>query len=137
MQAQVTGNIYKTSTYREYNLDVDEYHRPKMVIDNEAIAQRIVRLILLEPGTNPLHPEMGVGLVSHFRYILTSQLPELKRRIMSQISQWYPEGSGADIDFAIGNDHILRIKISLEDSVFTYDTSDGTAITVSDLAEES
>ena len=51
------------STYREYLLSMDNFGRSKILTDEEAIAALLTRLILLEPGTNPLMPAMGVGIV--------------------------------------------------------------------------
>ena len=52
------------STYREYLLDVDNFSKPKILTDQQAIAALLTRLILLEPGTNPLFPTMGVKVSS-------------------------------------------------------------------------
>ena len=56
------------SEYREYLLDMNNFDQPEILKDKAAIAALLTRLILLEPGTNPLFPTMGVGLVSKYRY---------------------------------------------------------------------
>ena len=70
----------ENSTYRDYLLDVNNFEMPKIFNDQQAIAALLTRLILLEPGTNPLFPTMGVGLVSRPGMISMRQARSFSRR---------------------------------------------------------
>ena len=54
---------------REYLLSVTPLKRPKVLEGEEAIAMDLLRLILLNPGSDPLHPDMGVGIIN-YRYAM-------------------------------------------------------------------
>ena len=47
---------------------------PKVLDEKDATHTLIVRLILLEKGTYPTHPDMGVGIVSNYRFAFTEEL---------------------------------------------------------------
>ena len=49
----------------------------------------LMRLLLLIPGTNPLHPAMGVG-IPKYRFISSDGLNELQTLIQEQISTYLP-----------------------------------------------
>lgn len=76
---------------KEYLLSTNVYLEPEIAKDADAYAILLVRLLLLEPGTNPLHPDMGVGIGPKYRFILDSDIPLLQSRIQSQISTYMPE----------------------------------------------
>ena len=40
-----------------------------------------MRLILLTPGTIQTHPEMGVGLITKYRFMYDTELQNLKKVI--------------------------------------------------------
>ena len=42
---------------KEYLLTTDEFRNPKVLEGAKAIGILLVRLLLMEPGTNPLHPD--------------------------------------------------------------------------------
>ena len=47
---------------REYCMSVDNFKRPLVYKNQQAIAVLLTRLILLNPGSDPLHPDMGVEI---------------------------------------------------------------------------
>ena len=49
-------------------MSINKFNKPKVLQEPDSGVIRIVRLILLEPGTIQTHPDMGVGIVSKFRY---------------------------------------------------------------------
>ena len=54
---------------KDFLFSTDNFNQPKVVVEGkEAISTLLESLILLEPGTNPVRPEMGVELVSRYRY---------------------------------------------------------------------
>ena len=100
---------------KEYFLSLDNFNRPAEVTGGEAVALLIARLIMLEPGSDPLHPTMGVGLVSKYRY--SNKLEELKSDIKEQISTWLPDFvSDTDISLIITPDKVLNVEIMLRSS---------------------
>jgi len=105
---------------KEYLLTVDKYNRPFSVTGNEAVALNLVRLILLNPGSDPLHPEMGVGL-KNYRYALS--LSELTKRIEDQINTYLPQYTNASVDIIRTPDRVANIEITIDDTVYVYDSS--------------
>lgn len=105
---------------KEYLLTVDKYNRPFSVTGNEAVSLNLVRLILLNPGSDPLHPEMGVGL-KNYRYALS--LSELTKRIEDQINTYLPQYTNASVDIIRTPDRVANIEITIDDTVYVYDSS--------------
>lgn len=106
----------------EYNISTDHFNQPEVVKNREAVGLLISRLILLEPGTNPVRPEMGVGLVSHFREMFPDNLQELKRRLYNQLSAYLPQYSNAEIELTAAPNDQLEFKITIGEEVFKYVT---------------
>jgi hypothetical protein len=113
-------NFYMALKNREYLLSVDSYNNPFVIKDNEAIALNLVRLLLLEPGSDPFRPDMGVGLKS-YRYALT--LDELNDRITEQIQTYLPQYQSAEVNIVRTPERVANIEITLGDVVFIYDSS--------------
>ena len=110
----------------EHTLSVDEFNNPKVLKDSEAIATILVRLLLLEPGTFETHPEMGVGLVSRYRYSFHGRAEELRADIQSQIDKYLPTFQG------------VRVQVSeIDDMYYIYAEINGQlyGITVNDTLD--
>ena len=110
----------------DYLMSVDMFNNPATVDGERAKALKIVRLILMNPGSDPLHPNMGVGL-RQFRYGLNSQgniggssLDELRDKTVEQINTYLPHLRIADVNFTITTDHILSIEIRLDNMLYIY-----------------
>ena len=106
----------------EYNISTDDFNQPQVVKNREAVGLLIARLILLEPGTNPTRPEMGVGLVSHFREMFPENLAALKKRLYEQLSKYLPEYANAEIELTAAPNDQLEFKITIGEEVFKYVT---------------
>lgn len=78
------------STLKEYVLKTDNKYQPVILTDKEAKYTLIIRLLLMEPGTIQTHPEMGVGLVSRYRYSDVSNLMNLQKDIDNQMTKYLP-----------------------------------------------
>jgi len=104
---------------REYLLSIDGYNKPWVVEDKEAIGLNLVRLLLLNPGGDPLRPEMGVGL-RDYRYALT--LDELTQRIDDQIKTYLPHYQNVDVQIIRTPDKVANIEITMNDITFVYDS---------------
>jgi hypothetical protein len=106
---------------REYLLSVNIYNEPAKAEQQSAIALLLIRLILLEPGSDPLHPLMGVG-IRKYRYAL-NQLEELQKRIEDQIATYLPEYQNATVALIRTPDKLCNIEITIDDVTYVYDSS--------------
>lgn len=116
-----------TKTNEEYNfydypLGIDDLGLPKIRdmskietgVMNSAILC-IIRLILVEKGTYPDHPDMGVGIRSRYRFAFESELTSLQEDIETQITTYLPEVSPVTVKVSLENDRndILKNKIKI------------------------
>jgi hypothetical protein len=101
----------KTNSVVEYFLGSNEFNRPSVWTDVDATYVLLIRLILLEPGTYPNHPRMGVGLVSRYRYAKAEELNNLKDDIQDQITTYLPQFSSIDVELTLTNTKDLYIQI--------------------------
>lgn len=107
---------------REYMLSIDNLSKPKVVEGQEAVANLLIRLLLLNPGSNPLHPDMGVGLES-YRFCI-GKIQELEERIKEQMEMFLTEFSYADVKVVeITEEKICNIEITIGDVVYVYDST--------------
>lgn len=107
---------------REYLLKTNAFKTPVVLENQQAIAMLLMRLILLDPGSDPLHPDMGVG-VRQYRYAMGKE-EELKQRIQDQISQYLPCFPAGNVEFEVTSDKLLNIKITIDDTVYVYDSAE-------------
>lgn len=102
----------------EYLMSIDKKKTPKRVTGEDADKLMIVRLILMEPGLYETHPEMGVGLVSKYRYKdLDSIKANLPNAIKEQMRDYLPHiiDPQINIDYAFkGNMNCILISILSE-----------------------
>lgn len=106
----------------EYCMSVDNFKKPLIYKNQQAIALLLTRLILLNPGSDPLHPEMGVG-ITNYRYAF-GRLDELKQRVQNQISTYLECFSSANVEIKITNDNLCNIEITIDDVIYLYDSSE-------------
>lgn len=79
--------------------------------------------MLLEKGTVQSHPDMGVGIISRYRYSYIDKLNELQDDIQNQISTYLPDLQGVNVIIeASSNDQEILIKISVNDVLYTFKT---------------
>lgn len=122
------------SVYREYLLDTNNFEQPRILEDQQAIAALLTRLILLEPGTNPLFPTMGVGLVSKYRYMMQDKENQLKNDIRDQIATFLPQANCTNVNLIYNNDKTIDIEITVDNTVFVYQSNKLIPIQLQDLA---
>lgn len=122
------------STYKEYLLSINNFGRSKVLTDEAAIASLLTRLILLEPGTNPLMPTMGVGIVSKYRYLFESSADDLKRDIEYQVNTFLPQANCANVELIYNADNSVDIAITIDDTIFVYRSNDLEPITLQTIA---
>ena len=107
---------------REYTLSITPLNRPEILKNQEAIAMLLLRLILLNPGSDPLHPDMGVGIIN-YRYAM-GKLEELKKRVEEQINTYLPCFPAGDVEIKILPNKLCNINITINDTVYTYDSNE-------------
>lgn len=107
---------------REYCMSVDNFKKPTVYKNQPAIALLLTRLILLNPGSDPLHPDMGVG-ITNYRYAY-GRLDELKARVRDQINTYLKCFTSAQVDITIDNNKMCNIEITIDDTMYIYDSSE-------------
>ena len=100
-------------------MSVDNFNNPKIFSDAEALLLLLSRLVLLEPGTFQSHPDMGVGLLTNYRYKLDDGglAADLRSRIRNQIDMYLPMLSGIDIQVKI-HDHVFYVTMQINGLAF-------------------
>ena len=82
---------------KELLFSIDNFNRPAEYENTLALAKLIQNLILMEPGTYPNMPEMGVNIGKYRFEFLDSQLIRLlKDKITEQIQIYIPDH---DVDY--------------------------------------
>lgn len=108
---------------KEYLLTTNEYLEPKVIEGSEAYGTLLMRLFLLEPGTNPLHPGMGIGL-HKYRYITEDMMPTLQTLIQDQVNTYLPSDflTTTKAYLEISKTKYLVINIIADDTKYVFDT---------------
>jgi hypothetical protein len=105
----------------EYSFGVDNFKKPVKLKDNDAIGARLMELIMMEPGDDPLHPDMGVGLKT-YRYGVNN-LNDLKKRVETQIATYLPFYQGVNVAILRTPDKICNIEINIGEVTYVYDSA--------------
>jgi hypothetical protein len=115
------ATISNYSKYNEYSLSVDSFNRPLVFNDKDAVATLLVELIMLEPGTYPTRPYMGVGIVSKYRFSSMDELILLQKDIEDQIEAYLPEfvSTSVEISESDTEDKTINIAITIDEVVYT------------------
>ena len=104
--------------------DVNKFNEPLEVSGHDAIFYLIVRLMLMNPGTSEINPDMGVGLVTKWRYCDHSDIQRLKNNIEDQISRFLPKLQGVRVNIEPDKEDgtELLIDIEVNDVLYTFKT---------------
>lgn len=116
----MSTNLKDSKIFREYLVGTDDFNNPKVVYGKKAIGVIVCRLLLLEPGTDPMRPEMGVGIVSKYRYMFPDNLNELKRDIAYQLNKYLFPYQRVAITMWVETDKTLRMDIVIDDNTYKY-----------------
>lgn len=107
----------------EYLLTTDNFSNPKKETGLKAVGILIIRLLLLVPGTNPLHPAMGVGIGTIYRFITEDELPNLQEVIEYQMTTYLPpDFQSIIVELTIDDDNFLVITIIIDGVAFIFET---------------
>lgn len=103
---------------KEYLLTVDPFQKPKVLSEKDATYTLIARLILLEKGIYTTHPDMGVGIVSRYRFTAVDELEKLRSDILEQMGQYLPEIAATDVQVLSTNDKEVIIDITVDGTLY-------------------
>ena len=79
------------SLKKEFMLGVNEFNTSKSVEGLEALAYLIQSLLLIEPGTYPNNPDLGVGIhLYEFEILDNPTIDEISTKIEMQINKYIP-----------------------------------------------
>lgn len=116
-----------SNNFKEYLLSINEFVQPKVLKGDSAAFIDILRLFLLEPGTNQTHPDMGIGIRSRYRFSDTSEIGKLKQEVKDQIQTYIPNLLIMDIQIETFDTTLAIFITSKDDSVYavSYNTETG------------
>ena len=113
-------------------MSIDKYNKPIVLEQDDAAVMLIIRLILLEPGTIQILPQMGVGLVSKFRYSMEPDMQTLSNTIQNQINDYLPQFTFVEVKCEFDSiDRVIKIYVTSEQlkASFSINTESGDVIT--------
>lgn len=110
---------------KEYGLSTNSFKQPKEYENADAIFVLIKRLILLNPGTYPNHPNMGVGLFKNWKFADMDDMGLLRNEIEKQILQYLPQFQLSEVSITKKGEKELAISIQVENIIYTMETTDG------------
>ena len=119
------------SNLKEPLITLDQYNRPVDLVGQDAEIMLITRLILMDPGLIQTHPDMGVGLVSMFRYSTELDVKKLRDRIANQIQTYLPMFTTVEVKVELDDQkHILYIYVTSDqvNAMVPFDTENYTVI---------
>ena len=109
---------------KEYLLTTNEFSKPKDVSGSKAVSILLLRLLIMYPGVNPLHPKMGVGLYK-YRYITEDDISILRNEIENQINTYMPEEyQNSEVILKFKEKNILVISIVINNIAYVFDTEE-------------
>ena len=104
----------------------DSYNKPMVLKDKDALAILLLRLLIMVPGTNRQHTEMGVDIRGRYEYSSEDEIDELNDEISKQIEIYLPNyASGAIVNCSSEN-RVLKVSINVDGTVFNF--SSGTEL---------
>lgn len=111
----------KFTQYSEHVLGVNEFKQPTVYTGPYAIAQKILELILMRPGTYPTRPYMGIGIIERYRYKFIEDITELQTETNEQIKTYLPEFGNVSVDYDTieANNKVIFIYINIDKQVFS------------------
>lgn len=115
----------------DYPLSINEINQPTELINGDALALFIKRLLLLEKGTFESNPDLGVGILK-YRYMDISRADELKNEIVNQLCSALPMFSNVDVEILSTNNNTIRFRIILDDNILSF-VSSTTKLTLEEL----
>jgi len=120
------------SQKKELSLSLNSFGEPLELSGKKAWISQIVGLIMLEPGTYPSNPLIGVGLKKYEFEVLDSNLSRLRDLISSQIKTYLPDIPFSDVTMGTQDHNGKPILVFL----FEFNNAVGLNDTVAVVAEK-
>lgn len=111
-----------TGVLKEYSMSVNDFKQPAEAKGKKAIGVFLVRLLLMEKGTDPMRPNMGIGIVSRYRYMFEEDCIELERDIRTQLQTYLLPYMNISTIKAEVIDKELHLTIVIDDNTYSYKT---------------
>jgi len=107
--------IIELSFKKEMLLATDGLNSQLFYSDGLAVAQIIQNLIIIEPGTYPNKPDLGVGIKNYlFEFLTADTKSSISSKIKTQINEFIPiTNSYIDVS-VISKDKIIGITIYIK-----------------------
>lgn len=103
----------------------NNFDEPEIVEGINAAQVMLIRLFLLEKNTIQSHPDMGIGIVSRWRFRDNADLSSLSVECQNQIETYLPQLAGSTVDLVPqGKD--LYIKVTHNNIVYGFKLNDET-----------
>lgn len=102
--------------FLEYTMSINNIQRPRIVKGHDAIYILLVRLALLDPGTNQAFPDMGLGLRTKYRYALEDKLTEMVSDYRNQIETYLPSLNLVDLSAEVKSKHLI-FNVNIDNSL--------------------
>lgn len=118
---------------KEYSLSVNDFKEPQEYEDGATIFVLIKRLILLNPGTYPNHPDMGVGLIRYWRHSDMDETTSLETKIREQIETYLPQLNLYDVSLTKKSNNELAIIIKVGEITLAMETTEDDTLRLIDL----
>lgn len=109
---------------KERLLSVNNYKKPKVLDTPKGNYYNILRLLLMEPGTNPLFPLMGIGIKSKSQFITEDKIQDLQVEINNQIEKYLSNLMATSVELVLDENKSLRISISTEAERYDFSSED-------------
>lgn len=74
----------------ELGFDLDDFSKPICYSGTNAWTQQIIQLCLMDPGTIPSNPTIGIG-ISRYEFLLEDDRRKLCEEINRQVPLFYPD----------------------------------------------
>ena len=118
-------------------MSLNNFRTPRIIDGQHCVNLKVMRLILLEPGTHPDFPEKGFGLVSRYRYVMQDGLGNMAEELRNHMNQWLPDIRDVNVNMELKNG-ILYLGITCDDVYYEY-TFNGSIlkpVTLNSIIEE-
>lgn len=77
----------------------------------------------MKPGTDFLHPEMGIDIVGRYRYSEENDMDDLQEEINNQVTTYFPNYNTVSVSANFEGANIIT-KINIDDTLYTFSSND-------------
>ena len=116
------NNLMLNIKEKEYTTSINKFNTPVTLKGQKAIGVLLTRLLLMEPGTDRLHPDMGVG-IRRYRYGMNI-LENLKARVERQIDTYLSCFPSSEVNISYTDQKSLHVEITVDNYVYVYDSAE-------------